>query len=387
MKSLKDIQKIVSKFNVKPRPEMRSRILDDALRIQRNRNRQSTPGTYIWRIIMKNKISKFAVAAIILVVVLLISPMMSTQSAYAKVAEQLRKARTLTYTLIRQTNLQPDQTVRINVAHKAPHLLRTTTVDGYTSILNDAKGKMITLVPASQMYVTAEYKNVPELKGGDMFEIIERMKNLPRIADEQLGEKEFDNVLAEGYRVFEEDTTITIWIDKDTDELVLIKQEYPSSPGMDYIIRDIQTDVSLDDSLFSLTPPAGYKEGPKLSADVAKVTEDDFIRFFETWVNLSVDKTFPPTFWSPEFGKIVIELAKQGKFARPWTDADAQTIYQGNMFLAQIPQDDWRYMGQNVKYGDPNIPVFWYRPPGSENYRVIYADLSVKEVAPENLPE
>jgi hypothetical protein len=37
MKSLNDIQKIVTKFNVKPRPEMRSKVLDEALEIQRSR--------------------------------------------------------------------------------------------------------------------------------------------------------------------------------------------------------------------------------------------------------------------------------------------------------------------------------------------------------------
>jgi hypothetical protein len=70
MKSLKDIKKIVTKFNVKPRPEMRSKVLDEALEIQKNQNRQSTSDACTWRIIMKSRITKFATAAVIIITVL-----------------------------------------------------------------------------------------------------------------------------------------------------------------------------------------------------------------------------------------------------------------------------------------------------------------------------
>jgi hypothetical protein len=71
MKSLEDIRKIVTKFNVKPRPEMRSKVLDEALEIQRNQNQQSIYDTKlnVWRIIMKSRITKFAAAAGIIVAV------------------------------------------------------------------------------------------------------------------------------------------------------------------------------------------------------------------------------------------------------------------------------------------------------------------------------
>jgi hypothetical protein len=49
--------------------------------------------------------------------------------------------------------------------------------------------------------------------------------------------------------------------------------------------------------------------------------------------------------------------------------------------------DDWSYVGAGIKLGDASKPVFWYRPQGAENYRVIYGDLSVKDVAAENLPK
>ena len=69
MKSLKDIQKIVTQFNVKPGPEMRSKVLDEALEIQRNRKQQSTSGTCTWRLIMNKPITKLATVAAVLVII------------------------------------------------------------------------------------------------------------------------------------------------------------------------------------------------------------------------------------------------------------------------------------------------------------------------------
>jgi hypothetical protein len=58
------------------------------------------------------------------------------------------------------------------------------------------------------------------------------------------------------------------------------------------------------------------------------------------------------------------------------------------MFVMKLPaESNWRYAGENVKYGDVQTPIFRYRPEGSQTYRVIYGDLSVKDVAPEDLPD
>jgi hypothetical protein len=58
------------------------------------------------------------------------------------------------------------------------------------------------------------------------------------------------------------------------------------------------------------------------------------------------------------------------------------------MFVMKLPaESNSRYAGENVKYGDAEASIFWHRPEGSETYRVIYGHLSVKDVAPEDLPQ
>jgi hypothetical protein len=86
-------------------------------------------------------------------------------------------------------------------------------------------------------------------------------------------------------------------------------------------------------------------------------------------------------------------MIKQGMFGQGETSqqqrgAEATQMYRGIMFMTQLPaESNWRYAGENVKYGDAQTPIFWYQPSGSATYRVIYGDLSVRDVAPENLPK
>ena len=40
-----------------------------------------------------------------------------------------------------------------------------------------------------------------------------------------------------------------------------------------------------------------------------------------------------------------------------------------------------------VKLGDADKILFWYRPEGAANYRVIYGDLHVSDVTEDRLPE
>jgi outer membrane lipoprotein-sorting protein len=74
MKSLKDIEKLIKEFKIKPAPEMRSRVLDKALEIQKHCKKQNISGSYTWRIIMHKPTTKLAtVAATILIAVLAIT--------------------------------------------------------------------------------------------------------------------------------------------------------------------------------------------------------------------------------------------------------------------------------------------------------------------------
>jgi hypothetical protein len=47
--------------------------------------------------------------------------------------------------------------------------------------------------------------------------------------------------------------------------------------------------------------------------------------------------------------------------------------------LTLPPGADAHYAGQGVSLDAADKPIFWYRPQDAQKYRVIYADLSVRE--------
>jgi integrase len=59
-------------------------------------------------------------------------------------------------------------------------------------------------------------------------------------------------------------------------------------------------------------------------------------------------------------------------------------------YMMLKPENDSHYVGGGVKLGTPDCPILWYKPTGADKYRVIYADLSVKDMMPDDvkkLPE
>jgi outer membrane lipoprotein-sorting protein len=66
-----------------------------------------------------------------------------------------------------------------------------------------------------------------------------------------------------------------------------------------------------------------------------------------------------------------------------------QRVQRGLHFANQLPPNaDAHYVGKGVLLGAVDTPVFWYSPKDTKKYRVIYADLSVRDAdAPPNVPQ
>jgi len=349
----------------------------------------------LWEYIMKSKITKLAAAAAIITAVLIGIHQLAGNGAgvvFASVVEQLHNARTMTYSVVTHTPVEGMPTMRTEMAFKEPAYMRTTTADGFVTVMDWTQVRGISIWPTRKQFIGFEATNFRHDPEKDPFMVIENLKTLPYKADQMLGKKDVDGRVLQGFRVVEESVINTIWIDPKTGELVRVEMEFTNAPGMNKIMTDFQFNVELDDSLFSLTPPEGFTP-LEVQADVSKVTEQDLIDYLRSWSSWTKDGMFPPTLVGAELPKIAAEMARQGKFGEGQTteqqhDQDAITMYRGMMFVTQLPADsNWRYAGENVSYGDANTPIFWYRPKDSQTYRVIYGDLSVKDVAPENLPK
>jgi hypothetical protein len=348
------------------------------------------------RTIMNHRMTKWAVAAVVALAVIggwSVFTGGGSGKAYARMVDQLHGARTLTFSLITRTGVESMPTVRLDMAYRDTGQVRLATADGYVTVLEDTAtgAKGISLVPGTKSYVAFEMTNVPADPAKDPWVSVERLKGLPVQADESLGRKEIDGRTLDGFEVRQDGATTTVWVDAGTGQLVRAELGFAGAPGMTMILSDFQLDNPLDDSLFSLQPPEGYTQ-VQVSADASQVAEQDFIELLRLWSNWTVDATFPPVVGGPEIARIAVQMAREGKFVGPYAprygaEKTPQVMYRGFVFVGQLATGSWRYAGQNVPFGDPAVPIFWYQPAGSSTWRIIYADLHVTDVTAEQLPK
>jgi outer membrane lipoprotein-sorting protein len=390
MRPAENIEKKIKKLRYETNAEAHKKILDIVLMaIDENEEQKSgITGPDIRRTIMKNPIIKLAAAAMIIIAAIVVINQLGIpveSSAFAQVADRLRMARTLTYKVTTNSNIE------MEMAFKEPGYMRITMPEGYVTVADWTRGKALTVMPPRQMFYEMDLSlnNDPTQR---QLEAIEKLRALPEQADEVLGTIEENGRILHGYRVRQNGTINTVWIDQGTQELVRVETEFINALGMNIVMKDFHFDVYLDDSLFSLTPPTGYTK-MDIQINTSEVTEQDLIEYLRLWLSWTKDNSFPPTFNPIELQKLAMEMERQGRFGEGQESEEqvkqgAMQMTRGIMFVMKLPDEsNWRYAGENVQFGDPATPVFWYKPAGSKTYRVIYGDLTVNNVAPDNLPE
>jgi len=391
MRPAENVEKLIKKLRYKASAETHNRVLGNVLQALDKSEKQklgaSAPN--IWRTIMKSPIAKLAAAATIIIAVLFVVHQFGgslESSAFAQVANKLRSAITLTYTATTSSQ------VKIEMAFKEPGYMRTSMPGGYVTVADWTQGKSISIMPPRRQFIEMELSSLTDDPARKQFEAIEKLRSLPDRADENLGTRQENGRVLQGFRVSQNGVINTVWIDADTKDLVRVEAEFLNAPGMNMVMTDFEFNVDLDDSLFSLTPPAGYTR-MDIRFDASEVTEQDLIEYLRLWSTWTKDRSFPPTFNPIALQKISMEMEKQGKFGEGQTPEQERQQHgtqmaRGIMFVAQLPaESNWRYAGENVHFGDSGTPIFWYKPKGSETYRVIYGNLSVKDVAEEILPK
>lgn len=274
--------------------------------------------------------------------------------------------------------------------------MRQTTPGGGTVIVDLEQGRIVTLIPQAKQAIVLEVTNAPENPGDlNFFQYIRmRILNAQPLDDESvefLGEQQIDGQLAIGYHVRKPGLDGTIWANSETK--MPIRIEVVDEP-MVVTMSNIVFDVELKESLFSLDVPDGYNV-TTLRRDLSEPTEEDFIESLRIWAE-NMDGKFPSKMDRSavnEFVQYRRERMKEEGIEPSIDDVTKlqQTIIDmthGFPFVEALPaHSDWHYAGRDIKFGDAEKVVFWYRPEGTETYRVIYGDLSVKDVELENLPK
>jgi outer membrane lipoprotein-sorting protein len=376
-------------------------------------------GALPWRTIMTSSTAKLAVAAVVVVAAVFgIYMLTASQPAFADVVRPLLTAHTAVYKIVADVEGQP--TVTVEAQFMTPGKVRQIMSFGAAGesagiqIVDYQEGKGLVLVPAQKMAMAMELKNAPEQSQAAMYNPFETFRDLiqkaqanPGESIRYLGESQLDGRKVIGYRVTVAEATVmahagqelTIWADAASLLPVQVEcslEKMFGKPGT-MTMSDIQFDVPLDPAEFSLTVPEGYTQR-SLQVDASRPTEADLIETLRIWTEATGGK-FPDQLNLGAGQEVFKALAEKGKLqlgANPSPDDPGfkeflqlfQKVNRGLTFVTTLPPDaDSCYVGADAAFGDATKPVFWYRPAGSATYRVVYADLSVLDVAFENLPK
>jgi hypothetical protein len=306
-------------------------------------------------------------------------------------------------------------------AYKAPGLYRDflSNVSEVHSITieDEVNGKKLKLNPRekkAELFILGKPTSIHTL-GQDCFAHLSYVITSDTHA-QCLGKMEIDGRQATGFRIIDNGESRDFWFDAKTKRLVMIRE-----PGLDQydpdkdpirfnppelshseerimgcVYKDFVYDLKLDESLFSLDPPQGYTVKTYYRAEI---TEKDLLEWLGVFAEY-YGRKFPDDVmqYLPRAEDLNRISKKQAKDRTPTerkildrhrSNSDIVYPYPIHRFVQHTAKDTWRYLGKGVKLGDKDAVVCWYRLKDAKDpktYRVVYGDLSVKDVREEDLP-
>jgi len=366
-------------------------VMNQVIREQNVRLKAATRATdalKIRRTIMKSPITRIAaVAAVIIVAALGINYIMAPSVTWAQVIEPILNARTIVFDLILGTDDTGTVAHEIVVGSRMRRIM--SNMPNMTMIIDMDNAKLLGLDTEAK---TAIYVDIEGDLGDRTRNYIKFVRQIiGQLQDgqvEELGERVIDGQKAIGFVGRGQNEEVRIWADPET--ALPIRIEAQIGQEFSFIMKNFEFDAAVDESLVSMDVPDGYTL-QKTDINLGNATEKDFVESLRIWAEIIGDGTFPEAIGTESTMKAMPTLV-QKLTAMQVTEEKGTQIGMGfakGMLFHQIleSQGAWNYAGAGVKLGDAGKAIFWYQPQGSQTYRVIYGDLSVKDVAAEDLPK
>lgn len=329
-----------------------------------------------------------ATAGLLLVagaVVFVVTAVQTSSMAFADAVEQLRSARTLSYSNLITVEGKPDPIkTREFFAEDGRH--RSEHKAGVTTIFDDSSMIRLTLIEATKTaLVRSPVDDNQDRPKYDFLGWLERLKKLGDQPDKELGEKTVDGRRAVGFVATQGNHTFTIWVDAKTNQIVRIEHDMPvKGPIQHIVMTGFQFNQPLDESLFSFDVPDGYTVRKQRPVPKVPGGEESVVEALRGYTKLSGGQ-FPASI--SEWGEWAVLFSKNNDNGRPTAEATRVLSHLGSIlpFLSRMTKDDYEYLGKGKTLADTDTVVFWYKTKDG-TYRAVYGDLTVKAVAADDLP-
>ena len=342
----------------------------------------------IRRMIMKSRYAKIAAAAVIIIVAAIgINSVFAPSVTWAQVIEPILNARTMVFDLV----LGADESGMVSHEIVVGSRLRRTmsNMPNMTMIIDTDNEKLLALDTEAK---TAAYADI----AGDLGDrhrsfvkfVRQIISQLQEGQVEQLDEQVIDGQKAVVFVGKGRNEAVTIWADPET--ALPIRIEAQIGQEFSFTMKNFEFNADVDESLVSMNVPDGYTLEEK-ALDLGNASEEDFVESLRIWAEIIGNGTFPDSIGTQsamaQMPVLVQKVAAMQVSEQEGTQI-GMAFARGMLFHQMLEsQGKWNYAGASVRLGDASTAVFWYQPQGSQDYRVIYGDLSVKDVAEADLPK
>jgi hypothetical protein len=315
--------------------------------------------------------------------------------AFAEVIEQVKQAKSVRYKSVINVEMPGGKSQTTNATTVVTANRMRQELPGMVQLMDVEKGEMLVLQTNEKTGMRVTMKNKPAREGqpGSM-NLLEQFRLMKPDQAKPLGLKTIDGRELRGFVVEQPGNTMTVWADPKTQEPVRIeaKINMPSVPSSTAVMTDFEWDVPVDPAKMSLDGPDGYTI-QTMTVDASPPGETDLVDGLRAFAELS-GGAFPESFDMAGIGKAVEKSAPK----KPQTPKDLEAfkaervpvimkVSRAFAFMTSANGDEWHYAGAGAKPGEAGRAVLWYRPKGSDKYRVIHADLSVRDAAAGELPK
>jgi outer membrane lipoprotein-sorting protein len=316
--------------------------------------------------------------------------------SFEEVAQKLQNAHSFAYHMTMEIP-GAQAPVTMQLRFKEPGLVRTERVSGGGPIIVFSRqaGKRLILDPGTKTAVLMEGYLPGEARGNAHDEAVSGVQSFRTLAEKNgkpAGEKLIGKTKVQGFRVQEATgQELFIWVDPETRSPIQVEISGKFGGGQTYrsLISEFELDPKLDDSLFSLDPPQGYKLNTQnlslVEDNDAGTPEDAIVKLLRMYAEKSAG-SFP--------GKIDDWVAYGEKFKdeKIQGPTDPKMMKLINIvvrvqLLLLESKGKYVYRPDGIKLGDADKMLFWYQAKGKETYRAVFGDLHIADVTADQLPQ
>ncbi len=368
-----------------------------------------------WRTFMRISIPAAAAAMLVAAMVLFYAEGRGRSAAFADVVKMIESASTMSF--IETVDMDKDSKYIARFYVASAGKMRQDLLDDHgtvtqVEVTNPSKGYHMTLLirpkralltrvtpqgattaPGKDMgmnvipgYADATGKFVeptgpqpPMLSTSEDF--VDQLKKMAAKSHADLGTKMMGQQRVVGFRLGEEGSVMDIWADAATGKPVeIVKQirRMDGQPGK-AVLTDFVFDKDFEEALFDIEPPAGYKVHENASM-WSPTSEANLVQALKYLAQFN-GGILPD---EPNLGLTISEAYMALDEDKRWQVGD--DIMLMHYFLQTLPPGStYKYIGGGKRLGDASKQLLWYAKPGEATCRVVFGDLSIKDVSPDKV--